>query len=181
MENHPVEDNQENFNAYDWIPLNTESPVPHLPYPTPVPFSPNPALTAQGVQHMSTASSSSSAPGSGSTPAPKVAIPRLVAADAALHGRRRSARACEPCRQRKIKCDGTRPSCGQCVYHNHQCAYEDVKRVRDQKRLGSLAKRVEAYEALLRDLEAEVDLPTAKKIRKAMKVSLSVSPESRIS
>ena len=157
------------------LPAETETPV--HPYPTPKPFSPQTAATAQTLpqQHQSTASSSSSVHGSvPPTAVAKIAIPRVTAADFS-HGRRRSARACEPCRQRKIKCDGLRPSCSQCNYHNHQCSYEDVKRVRDQKRLGSLAKRVEAYEALLRDLETEVDHPTARKIRKALKVCLRTS------
>ncbi|KAJ5471455.1 hypothetical protein N7530_008812 [Penicillium desertorum] len=74
--------------------------------------------------------------------------------------RRRSARACEACRKRKIKCDGSRPVCGQCVDHK-RCKYEDVKRVRDQKMLDILAHRVERYETLLRDLEGEVDASTA--------------------
>jgi hypothetical protein len=100
----------------------------------------------------------------------KVAIPRL-AAPTTYRGRRRSARACEPCRQRKIKCDGVRPTCGQCAYHNNRCVYEDVKRVRDQKMLELLSKRTERYESLLRDLESDVDAPTARRIRKALKVS----------
>lgn len=100
----------------------------------------------------------------------KVAIPRL-AAPTTYRGRRRSARACEPCRQRKIKCDGVRPTCGQCAYHNNRCVYEDVKRVRDQKMLELLSKRAERYESLLRDLEGDVDAPTARRIRKALKVS----------
>ncbi|KGO77091.1 Transcription factor, fungi [Penicillium italicum] len=147
---------------YDWMPVNGAS-VPQL-YSTPTPFSPIQAPTQAFSQYMS----APSAAGSGST-APKVAIPRLAGSEALLHGRRRSARACEPCRQRKIKCDGIRPSCGQCAYNNQSCAYEDVKRVRDQKRLGSLVKRVDKYEALLRELEAEVDPPTARKIKKALK------------
>lgn len=166
---------------------------PYNPFPTPNTHSPSEAsATALPQPFQSNSPSVSPVPGSipGSIPGPalgavgsKVAIPRLVPSDVS-HGRRRSARACEPCRQRKIKCDGLRPSCGQCVYHHQQCSYEDVKRVRDQKRLGSLAKRVEAYEALLRDLESEVDLETARKITRTMKVcseiSDSVSPESRI-
>ncbi|KAI3147192.1 transcriptional regulator family: Fungal Specific TF [Penicillium roqueforti] len=132
------------------------------PYPTPIPFSPIQYPAQAFSQHMSTPSAS------GST-APKVAIPRLTGSDTFIHGRRRAARACQPCRQRKIKCDGIRPSCGQCAYHNYGCNYEEVKRVRDQKQLGSLAKRVDTYEALLRDLEAEVDPPTARKIKKALK------------
>lgn len=173
-----------NSSSRDWMPpFTTASPVP-LPYPTPTPLSPNRGSIALGYAQPNITATSSSSPALGleSIPARKVAIPRLAGSDATLHGRRRSARACEPCRQRKIKCDGVRPFCGQCAYQNQQCAYEDVKRVRDQKRLGSLAKRVDAYEALLRDLEAEVDLPTAKKIRNVLKVSLSssVSPETQI-
>ncbi|KAJ5706372.1 hypothetical protein N7536_002061 [Penicillium majusculum] len=152
------------YDDYDWMPLNAEA-VPQQSYPTPIPFSPIQAPAQAYSQYMS----APLAAGSGST-APKVAIPRLAGSDALLHGRRRSARACEPCRQRKIKCDGIRPSCGQCAYHNHSCFYEDVKRVRDQKRLGSLVKRVDTYEALLRELEGEVDPPTARKIKKALKV-----------
>lgn len=101
----------------------------------------------------------------------KVAIPRLAAPNV-NRGRRRSARACEPCRQRKIKCDGAKPACGQCVYNQSQCSYEDVKRVRDQKELKLLGKRVEHYEHLLRSLEGEVEPQTARKIRKTLKVSI---------
>lgn len=106
-------------------------------------------------------------------PAPintKVAIPRLSTPNT-TRGRRRSARACEPCRQRKIKCDGIRPICGQCVYHNNSCTYEDVKRVRDQKMRELLSQRVERYESLLRSLEGEVDESTGWRIRKALRVS----------
>lgn len=99
----------------------------------------------------------------------KVAIPRLSAAIAS-RGRRRSARACEPCRHRKSKCDGNRPTCGECIHHNsNRCIYEDVKRVRDQKRLELLSQRVERYESLLRSIEGEVDAPIARKIRESMK------------
>jgi hypothetical protein len=99
----------------------------------------------------------------------KVAIPRL-AAPAATRGRRRSARACEACRTRKTKCDGIRPTCGQCAYHKNRCIYEDVKRVRDQKMLDVLAQRVDRYEKLLRSLEGKSDQPTMRRIRKALKV-----------
>lgn len=100
----------------------------------------------------------------------KVAIPRL-AAPTSSRGRRRSARACEACRTRKTKCDGVRPTCGQCVYHNNPCIYEDVKRVRDQKMLDVLARRVDRYETLLRSLEGDSDPATVRRIRKALKVS----------
>lgn len=103
----------------------------------------------------------------------KVAIPRITASNI-NRGRRRLARACEPCRQRKIKCDGAKPTCGHCAYQGSECTYEDVKRVRDQKELKLLGQRVEQYEHLLRSLEGEVEPPAARRIRKMLKVSSDI-------
>ena len=114
--------------------------------------------------------SSSSSSREVSGPAAKVAIPRTTSASSQSQ-RRRSARACEPCRQRKIKCDGNKPVCRQCIDHNVSCFFVDVKRVRDQKQLGFLGKKVEQYEQLLQDLEKEVDDNAARRIRRALKVS----------
>ncbi|KAJ5109690.1 hypothetical protein N7532_002335, partial [Penicillium argentinense] len=99
----------------------------------------------------------------------KIAIPRL-APPSTHRGRRRSAKACEPCRQRKIKCDGETP-CGPCAYNNSECIYGDAKRVRDKKELASMTKKVHRYEHLLRSLEGDSDEPTARRIRKALRVS----------
>ena len=110
----------------------------------------------------------------GPNPTPKVAIPRSKSRENASHRRRRSARACEPCRQRKIKCDGDRPVCRQCMENQISCAYLDIKRVREQKQLGVLARRVEVYEALLREIEPEVEAGAARKIRRALKVFSSI-------
>lgn len=103
-------------------------------------------------------------------PNPKVAIPRSAGTESASHRRRRSARACEPCRVRKIKCDGNKPVCRQCVENHVSCTYIDVKRVREQKQLGSLSRQLERYGGLLKELEPEVDSGAAKKIRRALKV-----------
>ncbi|KAJ5929791.1 hypothetical protein N7454_006741 [Penicillium verhagenii] len=113
-------------------------------------------------------------------PLEKVAIPRIASVNNA-QTRRRSVRACESCRQRKTKCDGKRPSCGQCIYHNNQCVYEEVKRVRDENKIKSLTSRVEKYEKTLRSVQGEVDAPTARKIRKLLKVSqISIMYQSHI-
>jgi hypothetical protein len=119
----------------------------------------------------STSSSGRDGTGAGAGPGvAKVAIPR--AAPYSIHSqRRRSARACEPCRQRKIKCDGNKPVCRQCHEHNVTCSYLDVKRVRDQKQLEILSRRVKEYESLLRDLETEVDANAARRIRRTLKTS----------
>lgn len=106
--------------------------------------------------------------------APKVAIPRATSLNHHSQ-RRRSARACEPCRQRKIKCDGNKPACRQCLEQNVRCNYVDVKRVRDQKQLGVLAKRVQRYEKLLEDIEQETEEGIARRIRRALRVSSDLS------
>ncbi|OJJ48135.1 hypothetical protein ASPZODRAFT_130073 [Penicilliopsis zonata CBS 506.65] len=98
----------------------------------------------------------------------KVAIPKVTTSDSSRL-RRRSARACESCRHRKIKCNGNKPTCRQCVEHGQTCRYVDIKRVRDQKELGLLAKQVERYEELLRTLVPEVDALTAGQIRKTLR------------
>ncbi|RHZ67268.1 hypothetical protein CDV55_102357 [Aspergillus turcosus] len=120
--------------------------------------------------HQSATSTSSPGRDGPGTGVAKVAIPR--AAPYSIHSqRRRSARACEPCRQRKIKCDGNKPVCRQCHEHHVTCSYLDVKRVRDQKQLGVLSHRVKEYESLLRDLETEVDANSARRIRRTLKTS----------
>ncbi|GLA31635.1 hypothetical protein AnigIFM63326_010315 [Aspergillus niger] len=118
-------------------------------------------------------SSSSSREVSGS--AGKIPIPRTTSASSQSQ-RRRSARACEPCRQRKIKCDGNKPVCRQCIDHNVSCFFVDIKRVRDQKQLGLLGRKVEKYENFLQDLEKEVDGNVARCIRKVLRGSDVSSP-----
>lgn len=42
--------------------------------------------------------------------------------------------ACIICRKRKLKCDGTKPSCGTCSRLGHKCAYDEVRRKSGPKR-----------------------------------------------
>lgn len=42
--------------------------------------------------------------------------------------------ACVICRKRKLKCDGTKPSCGTCTRLGHTCAYDEVRRKSGPKR-----------------------------------------------
>lgn len=35
--------------------------------------------------------------------------------------------ACDECRARKSRCDGIRPTCQSCVFHNVPCIYEQPK------------------------------------------------------
>ncbi|RDK41111.1 C6 transcription factor [Aspergillus phoenicis ATCC 13157] len=97
----------------------------------------------------------------------KVAIPRITC-DSSKSQVRRCTKACGPCRQRKIKCDGNKPVCRPCVGRNVSCFYTDVKRVRDRKQLSVLQRKVEQYKRLLRDLE-EVDGDVARRVRTALR------------
>ncbi|KAL2864938.1 transcription factor domain-containing protein [Aspergillus lucknowensis] len=102
--------------------------------------------------------------------APKIPIPRATTTKSSSQ-RQRSARACEPCRQRKVKCDGARPECRKCREQGMSCSYIDIKRIRDQKQLGVLSRKVERYEKLLRHLESDSDQITARRIKKALSPS----------
>jgi hypothetical protein len=42
--------------------------------------------------------------------------------------------ACVLCRKRKLKCDGTRPTCGTCKRLSHECAYDEVRKKSGPKR-----------------------------------------------
>lgn len=42
--------------------------------------------------------------------------------------------ACIICRKRKLKCDGTKPSCSTCTRLGHTCAYDEVRRKSGPKR-----------------------------------------------
>lgn len=42
--------------------------------------------------------------------------------------------ACIICRRRKLKCDGTKPSCSTCTRLGHDCAYDEVRRKSGPKR-----------------------------------------------
>lgn len=42
--------------------------------------------------------------------------------------------ACVICRKRKLKCDGTKPSCSTCTRLGHDCAYDEVRKKSGPKR-----------------------------------------------
>ena len=73
--------------------------------------------------------------------APKVAIPRLqrgpeIAPSVGSPLAEEKARvnhACEPCRHRKTKCSGDRPSCKHCEDFKIACFYADRKREKSRK------------------------------------------------
>lgn len=42
--------------------------------------------------------------------------------------------ACIICRKRKLKCDGSKPSCSTCTRLGHSCAYDEVRKKSGPKR-----------------------------------------------
>jgi len=61
----------------------------------------------------------------------KVPIPRARALNSRAAERKnmkRASHACEPCRQRKTKCDSQRPMCSHCANYKINCHYGEGKR-----------------------------------------------------
>ncbi|KAJ4314826.1 hypothetical protein N0V94_006267 [Neodidymelliopsis sp. IMI 364377] len=60
--------------------------------------------------------------------------------------------ACILCRKRKLKCDGTRPTCGTCKRLSHDCAYDEVRKKSGPKRgyVKLLEQRLQQVETLLK-------------------------------
>ncbi|KAF2030137.1 hypothetical protein EK21DRAFT_100705 [Setomelanomma holmii] len=60
--------------------------------------------------------------------------------------------ACVLCRKRKLRCDGTRPTCGTCKRLSHECAYDEVRKKSGPKRgyVKLLEQRLQQVEHLLK-------------------------------
>ncbi|KAI4924582.1 hypothetical protein J4E85_007698 [Alternaria conjuncta] len=60
--------------------------------------------------------------------------------------------ACVLCRKRKLRCDGTRPTCSTCKRLNHDCAYDEVRKKSGPKRgyVKLLEQRLQQVETLLK-------------------------------
>ncbi|CAH0054486.1 unnamed protein product [Clonostachys solani] len=65
-------------------------------------------------------------------------------------GRRHISKACTPCRESKIKCDGGRPVCGVCKAKSRKCNYD----IGIDKRKISLRRAVELYSRRVAQLES---------------------------
>jgi hypothetical protein len=56
--------------------------------------------------------------------------------------------ACIICRKRKLKCDGSKPSCSTCTRLGHSCAYDPIRRKSGPKRgyVKALEERLSKYQ-----------------------------------
>ncbi|KAL6233679.1 hypothetical protein BDW75DRAFT_251898 [Aspergillus navahoensis] len=97
----------------------------------------------------------------------KVAIPRSVSSTA-VPTRGRVSRACESCREQKVKCSGQRPSCQRCQESGIQCSYGDRKREKLARRLSDLTARVESFETLLQNIYPNLDSLSAQYVEQIL-------------
>lgn len=87
---------------------------------------------------------------------------------------RRTVRACDPCRQRKMKCDGAKPVCSQCHAQGlATCVYSETKIEQERSQVESAKAKIEAYEKLLRDIYNRVEASIAKQIASVLQVRLN--------
>lgn len=63
--------------------------------------------------------------------------------------RRRVGRACQACRDRKIRCDGNKTSCKQCLDTSVACNYPPNRREKDKDEFQDLKIQNERYYTLL--------------------------------
>jgi hypothetical protein len=71
----------------------------------------------------------------------------------------RIAQACDRCRSKKIRCEGTRPTCSQCTAVGFECKTSDKlsRRAFPRGYTESLEERVRALEAEVRELKDLLD------------------------
>ncbi|KAF7860675.1 hypothetical protein EAF04_008194 [Stromatinia cepivora] len=70
--------------------------------------------------------------------------------------------ACIICRKRKLKCDGSKPSCSTCTRLGHDCAYDPVRRKSGPKRgyVKALEERLKQVETMLKSQETKTTNPS---------------------
>ncbi|RAL08722.1 uncharacterized protein BO97DRAFT_428037 [Aspergillus homomorphus CBS 101889] len=78
----------------------------------------------------------------------KVLIPRDRSRIVLSSSRIRTSRACDPCRQRKAKCNGGKPTCVQCDGLALECTYSEQKRTLEQKELTLLRSTIRRHERM---------------------------------
>ncbi|KAL2812456.1 hypothetical protein BDW59DRAFT_167809 [Aspergillus cavernicola] len=94
--------------------------------------------------------------------------------------RRLALNACEPCRQRKAKCDEGQPQCGRCARLRLSCHYKDISVKKDpvllhiKKSLASLESKMDALRGLLQRNE-DPSFPSPS--QSGPRIAVAVSPE----
>ncbi|KAJ5244720.1 hypothetical protein N7489_004816, partial [Penicillium chrysogenum] len=81
----------------------------------------------------------------------------------------RVSRACDICREQKVKCSGDRPACRRCHEGDITCIYTDGKREEEARQSAELMSQVRVYEDLLRSLHPLLDRQLAIQIEKVVR------------
>ncbi|GLA47609.1 hypothetical protein AnigIFM63604_002288 [Aspergillus niger] len=79
----------------------------------------------------------------------KVLIPRDRSRIVPASTQIRTPRACDPCRQRKAKCNGGKPTCTQCERFGIECRYSEQKRAQEKRELDMLRTAIKRHERML--------------------------------
>ncbi|PWY79167.1 hypothetical protein BO70DRAFT_338286 [Aspergillus heteromorphus CBS 117.55] len=66
----------------------------------------------------------------------------------------RTTRACDSCRQRKAKCNGEKPVCGQCAGLQLECVYSEQARMKDRRELDMLRAAIRRQERAIQRMSA---------------------------
>ncbi|KAJ3041018.1 hypothetical protein HK097_002401, partial [Rhizophlyctis rosea] len=75
--------------------------------------------------------------------------------------RKRITQACDACNKKKVKCDGTKPTCANCQRSNQSCSYSRGAKKRGPRAgyIESLENRLKEMEALLKPLQSDGKMP----------------------
>ncbi|KAH8660446.1 fungal-specific transcription factor domain-containing protein [Xylariales sp. PMI_506] len=101
-------------------------------------------------------------------------------ADTPADRRRRLAKACDPCRRKKLRCDGIRPVCGRCLGLNSLCRYADVHKPPRRSRRSGLGAQ-EPSELSLADTHSLIGTGTQSPVSNPLvdvAVDVPVTPKS---
>ncbi|KAJ0417004.1 fungal-specific transcription factor domain-containing protein [Aspergillus carlsbadensis] len=161
------------------FPFTSYTPSSEVPENEPVygwvaPTFPQPSLPSQVPPSSETTTNNSDVVVTASAAAPherslnsKVAIPRS-ASSITVPNRGRVSRACENCRDQKVKCSGQRPTCQRCQESGIQCSYGDRKREKMARRLSDLSARVQTFEILLQNIYPNLDSLSAQYVEQIL-------------
>ncbi|CEL04455.1 hypothetical protein ASPCAL05585 [Aspergillus calidoustus] len=160
------------------FPFTSYTPSSEVPENEPVygwvaPAFPQPSFPTQAPPS-ETITNSSDVVANASTTVPqerslnsKVAIPRSTSSNT-VPNRGRVSRACENCRDQKVKCSGQRPTCQRCQESGIQCSYGDRKREKMARRLSDLSARVQTFETLLQNIYPNLDSLSAQYVEQIL-------------
>ncbi|PWY61710.1 hypothetical protein BO83DRAFT_350807 [Aspergillus eucalypticola CBS 122712] len=93
----------------------------------------------------------------------KLLIPRARAQVSISSPRSRTLQACDPCRNRKAKCNGAKPTCINCERLAIECTYSEQRRSRERKELDQLKDIIQRHDRLIRSILSRLldPLPSA--------------------